>query len=88
LQFIELLDAGNPECLEDTGLDPLLIAVMGGGLGAQVGLIQGFPLAAGAQDGEDGVGAAAVGGAGASAAKAMGLDVDGDERLKDSPEGI
>src|SRR5919202_4220831 len=88
LQFIELLDACEPELLENTGLDPRLEAVVGGGLGTQVGLIQGFPLAARAQDIEDGVSAAAVGDARTTTPKAVAIEMDGDERLKHGPEGI
>src|SRR5262245_9882325 len=46
---------GLPHLLEEPGLDPLLEAVVGGGAGAEVGGVQRLPLAAGAQDEEDGV---------------------------------
>src|SRR5919202_87513 len=81
VQLIELLDARQPQFLENSGVDPLLKAVVRGGLGTQVGLVQGLPLAAGAQHVEDGVSAAAVGDARASTAKAMRIDPDRDERL-------
>ena len=69
-------------------LDPLLKAGVSGGFGAQVGMLQGFPLAASAQDVEDGVSAAAVGNAGASSAEAVGVEAHRDEWLQDGPQGI
>lgn len=66
-----------PEFLEDAGLDPLLKAVVGGGSGAKLGGVQGFPLAAGAQHEEDGLHAETVGFAGPSAAEAVGVGVLG-----------
>ena len=53
-----------------------------------LGLVQGLPLAARAQHIEDGIGADAIGHARSSAAKAMGIDVDGQERLEHGPEII
>ncbi len=56
--------------------------------GAQVGVLQGFPLTASAQDVEDSVGAASVGDAGPASTKAMGVEANGNERLKDGPQRI
>ena len=53
-----------------------------------LGLVQGLPLAARAQDGEDRVGTTAIGDARSSSAEAMGIDVDWQERLEHRPEGI
>ena len=58
------------------------------GFGTQVGVREGVPLAASAQDIEDGVGAAAVGDTGASSAEAVGVEAHRDERLEDGPEGV
>jgi hypothetical protein len=80
--------AGLPPLEEDTGLDPLLEAVVGGGARAELSGVQGLPLAAGAQDEEDGIGTDAVGGPGPPAAEGVGVDVLGDEDLQELPEGI
>src|SRR3712207_3859399 len=49
-----------PELEKDAGCDPFLKAIMGGGLGTEVGQLQGVPLTASTQDVEDGVGALPV----------------------------
>ena len=54
----------------------------------QLGLVQGLPLAARAQDVEDRISTAAIGDARSSSAEAMGIDVDRQERLEHRPEGI
>src|SRR2546423_3618565 len=77
-----------PELEEDAVGDPLLEAVVGGGGGAELGGVQRLPLAAGAQDVEDGVGADPVGGARAAAAEAVGVDVLGDAQLHQLPQFI
>jgi hypothetical protein len=61
---------------------------MGGRPRAELGGVQGLPLAAGAEDEEDGVGANAVGGAGAAAAEGMGVDMRREEALEAFPELI
>jgi hypothetical protein len=88
VQFIELLHPGIPQFLKDAGRDPLLKAVVGRGFGTQVGLVQGLPLAAGAEDVENGVSAAAVGNARSPTAEAVRVEANGNKRLKDGPEGI
>jgi len=57
--------------LEDTGRDPFLEAIMGGGSRTKAGGVQGFPLTARAQDKQDGLHAHAVGSTRSAAAKAM-----------------
>ena len=52
--------ARRPEFLEDTRLGPHLKPVVGGAAGANVGLIQSVPRAAGTQDKENGVHGGAV----------------------------
>jgi hypothetical protein len=79
---------GLPQRGKDAGGHPLLKTVMGGGTGAELGGVQGFPLAAGAQDEQDGIHADAVGGAGPSAAQAMRVDVWGQVHLDFRPQGI
>jgi hypothetical protein len=88
LQLVKLFHSCKPEFLEDPRLDPLLEAVVGGGLGTEVSLIERFPLAAGAQDIEDGVGAAAVGYSRAATAEAVEVQPDRDERFQHCPERI
>jgi hypothetical protein len=77
--LVKPFHASLPEFQEHLSFDPFLEAVMGGGLGAQLGLVQGFPLAAGAQDVEDGVGAAAVWHAGASSPEAVRIHMLGEQ---------
>lgn len=74
--------------MEDTGFDPLLEAIVGRGPGAEAGGIERFPLAAGAQDEEDGFHADAVGGARAAAAEGMGVDMFGEQVLDGDPEVV
>jgi hypothetical protein len=71
LQAVVFQEAQPPHLEEDPRLHPLLEAVMGGGAGAELGRIEGFPLAARTQDEEDGIHADAIGRAGASAAEAV-----------------
>jgi hypothetical protein len=77
-----------PQFLEDAGVDPFLVAVVGGGTGAELGGIQSLPWTAGAQDEEDGVGTDAIGRAGASAAIGVGVPMLGDEHLHLFPEFV
>jgi hypothetical protein len=77
-----------PELEEDAGCDPLLEAIVGGGTGTELGGIEGFPLAAGAEDEEDGIGTDAVGGAGFAAAKGVRVVVFGNAQLHKLPEFI
>ena len=88
MQFVKLLDAGVPELQEDASLDPFLKAVVSSGFGAQVGVLQGVPLAASAKNIEDGIGAASVGDARSASAEAVRVDSDRNERLKHGPESI
>src|SRR5439155_22030358 len=68
---------GLPERQEHAGLDPLLEAVVGGGARAELGGVKGLPLAAGAEDEEDGLQTDAVGGAWPAAAEGMGIHMQG-----------
>ena len=61
---------------------------MGGGAWAEAGGVQGLPLAAGAQDEEDGLHADAVGGARPATAEAVGVLVFGEEFLHALPHLI
>ncbi len=88
LQFIKLLDTGVPELQEDACLDPLLEAVMSGGFGTQVGLVEGLPLAASAKNVEDGIGTASIGDTRSSSAKAVRVEAYRNERLKHGPQSI
>jgi hypothetical protein len=66
-----------PQGSENASLDPLLKAVVGGRAGAEAGRVQRFPLAAGAQDEQNGFHAYAVGRAWPAAAEAVGVVVFG-----------
>ena len=77
-----------PHGQKDAGLGPLLEAVVGRGAGAVLGGVQGLPLAAGAEDEEDGLHADAVGRGRPTAAEAVGVDALGDEEGDDIPEVI
>ena len=79
---------GLPPLEEDTGLDPFLETVVGGRSRTELGGIQGFPLTAGAQDEEDGIGADAVRSAGAPAAEGMPVDMRWEEDLQHFPQFI
>jgi len=57
-------------------------------VGAQLGLIQGLPLAAGAQDRADGVGAGAIRDARPPAAEPMPVDVGRQQRPQDGPQVV
>src|SRR5262245_26363272 len=88
LQAVVVEQAQLPELEEDAGLDPLLEAVVGRGTRAIRGGVQRLPLAAGAEDEEDGVGADAVGGARPAAAEGVRVVVGGDAQLHEFPQGI
>lgn len=75
MQAVVVEQARFPHLEEDAGRDPFLETIMGSGTGTELGGIQGFPLAAGAQDVEDGIGTDAVGYAGPPAAKTVGVDM-------------
>jgi hypothetical protein len=77
-----------PELKEDAGLDPFLEAVVGGRPGAEPGGVQGLPLAAGAQDVEDGVGTDALRGPRPAATEAVGVDMLGEADLQELPEFV
>jgi hypothetical protein len=81
-------EAGLPERLEDALLHPELEAVMGGGPGAEAGGVQGLPLAAGAQDIEDGFHADAVGGRGFAAPEGVRVHPRGDEQGHGFPQVV
>jgi hypothetical protein len=87
-QAVVFEQPGLPQRQEDAGLDPLLEAVVGGGAGAELGGIQGLPLAAGTQHEEDGVQAHPIGGAWPSAAEAVGVHVAGEVHLELGPQVI
>jgi hypothetical protein len=77
-----------PQGLENAGFDPFLEAVVGGGSGAELGGIERLPLAAGAQDVQDGFHAQAIVLARAPAAEAMSVLVLGEEELHGCPEVV
>jgi hypothetical protein len=61
---------------------------MGGGPGTELGSVQSLPLASGAENEEDGIGTDAVGGAWATAAEAVGVDMFGDADFQRVPEVV
>jgi len=88
LQTVVFQQPRLPQRQKDTLGDPLLEAVMGRGPRAELGGVQGFPLAAGAQDEQDGVHADAVGGPWPPAAEAVGVHAAGQVHLDFRPQGI
>jgi hypothetical protein len=87
LQLVVFLQPLRPQLLEDTGLDPLLEAAMGRTLGADPRGAEGGPLAAGAEDEEDGVHGLAVGDARVMAAEGVGL-AGRQQRLEALPQRV
>ncbi len=87
-EFIKAPDSCLPALEKDPCFYPHLKPIVRRRMGTQLGLIQRLPLAASAQDVEDGVGTGAIGHARPSSTKAMGIDVDREERLKYGPEVI
>jgi hypothetical protein len=77
-----------PQFQEDPGSDPLLETVVGRRTRTEAGGIERLPLAAGAQDEEDGFHANAVGDAGTPAPKPMGVFVFGKEHLDGVPKVV
>jgi hypothetical protein len=77
-----------PHLLEDTRRDPLLEAIVGGGTRAKASSVEGLPLAAGAEDEEDGVHAHAVGSTRPAAAEAMGVLVFGKQQGDALPQVV
>jgi hypothetical protein len=65
-----------------------LKAIVGSGSGAELGGVESFPLAAGAQHEEDGFHTDTVGFAGATAAEAVGVFVFGQQQSDGFPEII
>jgi hypothetical protein len=88
LQAVVVQQPQLPQREEDTGLDPLLEAVVGGGTGTILGGIEGFPLTAGAQDEEDGIGTDPIGSAWAAAPEAVGVHMPGDADFHDLPHRV
>jgi hypothetical protein len=88
LQLVEPVQASLPEFQEHVSFDPLLKSVVGGGLGAQLGLVQSFPLAAGAQHVEDGIGALTLWHPGPATAEAVGIHPYRQQGLQHCPEFV
>ena len=78
----------HPESRFKARFHPDLEPIMRCRKGTQLGLIQGLPLAAGAYHREDRVGAGTIRYARPSSATAMGIHVDGYQRIKHRPEFI
>ncbi len=79
-------DSGFPEGEKDPCFYPHLKPIVRRRMGTQLGLIQRLPLAARSQNVEDSIGTRTIRHARSSAAKAMGIDMDGQQRLKHGPE--
>ncbi len=86
LHLVVAEQAGLPHAQEDACFDPFLEAIMGGGAGTKQGGVEGFPLAARAQDEEDGAHAHAIVGAGPPAAEAMRVAMFGQKDLDGLPQ--
>jgi hypothetical protein len=87
-QAVVFEQACLPHLEEDALLDPALEAVVGRGAGTELGGVQGLPLAAGAQDEEDGVHTGAVGRGRPTTTKGMGIHPLGDQPINLSPQII
>jgi len=77
---------GLPHLLEDTGRDPFLEAVMGGGTRTKDRRVQSFPLTAGAEYEKNGLHAHAVGSPRPTAAEAMRVFVFGKQQGDTFPQ--
>jgi hypothetical protein len=77
----------SPEQFKHTGVDPFLKAPVGRAGGADAGLVEGVPLAAGAQYEKDSVHGGPVGNPPSMTAQRMGL-AGGKQRLDLLPEGV
>lgn len=87
-QFVKPFDPGSPEGEKHPGFDPFLKSVVGRRFRTQVRLVQGGPLASRSQDKENGIGAASVGHAWSSTAKAMLICVPRQQRFNHCPEVV
>jgi hypothetical protein len=87
-QLIKLLDARLPQLEKHPSFHPGLKSVMCCRMGTQLGLVEGVPLAAGPQDVENRIGTGSIRHSRSSSAKAMGVDVNGQQWLKDGPQRI
>ena len=81
-------DSSFPEGEKDPCIYPHLKPIVRRRMGTQLCLIQRLPLAARSQNVEDSIGTGTIRHARPSSAKAMGIDVDGQQRLKHGPEII
>jgi hypothetical protein len=77
-----------PHRLEDTGGDPFLEAIMGGGTRAKARGVQSLPLTTGAEYEEDGLHTDAVGGPRPAAAETMGVLVFGKQQREAFPQVV
>lgn len=87
-QIRKLLDAGLPEVEEHARFHPGLKPIMRRRMRTPLGLVHCLPLAAGPQDEEDGVRASAICDARPPTPKAMGIDMNRQQRLEDRPQLI
>jgi hypothetical protein len=87
-QLLKLLDSRVPEPEEDAGCHPGLEPIMRRRMRTQVGLVQGLPLAARAQDVEDRVGAGTIGHPWTASAKPMPIDVLRQQGVEHRPQLI
>src|SRR5262249_12146754 len=85
-EVVVLQEARLPELQEDALADPLLEAVVRRRAGAEAGGIEGVPLAAGAQDVEDGAQTLPVRAPGPAAAEAVGVPACGYPALQLLPQ--
>jgi hypothetical protein len=86
LEVIVRQQAGLPEALKDADRDPFLEAVVGGGAGTEACRVERFPLAAGAQDEQNGLHAHAVVLAWPAATEAVGIAMHGQQFLHGLPD--
>jgi hypothetical protein len=88
LQLVKLCHPHLSELQEDIRCHPLLKPVMSGGLGTELGLVQGLPLASCPEDIKNSIGTAAIRDTGPSASKAMRLDIRWEQGCQNGPQLI
>jgi hypothetical protein len=85
LPFVTLFHTRCPEVPDNIRFAPFLKPVVGGGLGTQLRLMQGFPVAARAEHVENRSGAAAIRHTRPAATKAVGIHPYREQRRQDGP---
>jgi len=88
LQFVKLGYSRVPEFQENARVDPFLKSVVGGGFSTQLGLMEGFPLAARAEHVKNGISTATIRHTRPATTKAVGIHPWGEQWCKKGPQRI